>query len=206
VNAAQLTRLPIQDCNALTAANRAKLTPLWLTDRAQALLKSIYSWTGSMWLDAVPYAPSLRLDDESFQDTGRDRMGVRTFSSFGTCWTCSCGHTIEDDDVVHALGCNRLSGLVQSRHDETAEVLGEFVVRLGFSSSREMRYFGSLPAPQTAPRRVETSIATCAQAPAMCSPMSCSFILSLIHTFVLQLEPAATLQLLGTLTSAGTTT
>jgi hypothetical protein len=63
-------------------------------------------------------------------------MRVHTFSSFGTCWTCSCGHTVEDDDVVHALGCNRLSGLLQSRHghDEMAEVLREFVSRLGFSS------------------------------------------------------------------------
>jgi hypothetical protein len=94
-----------------------------------------------MWLDAVPYAPSRCLDDQSFQDAGRVHMRVRTFSSFGTCWTCSCGHIVEDDDVAHALGCNRLSNLVQSRHDDTAEVLREFVGRLGFSSSREGRCF-----------------------------------------------------------------
>jgi hypothetical protein len=105
-----------------------------------------------MWLDAVPYAPSLRLDDQSFQDAGRVRMGVRTISSFGTCWTCPCGHTVEGDDVAHAIGCNRLSGLVQSRHDETAEVLREFVGRLGFSSSREGRY--SRLAPRT-PNRAQ---------------------------------------------------
>jgi hypothetical protein len=52
--------------------------------------------------------------------------------------------------VAHALGCNRLSGLVQSRHDETAEVLREFVGRLGFSSSRKERY--SRGAPRT-PKR-----------------------------------------------------
>jgi hypothetical protein len=46
-------------------------------------------------------------------------MGVCTFSSFGNAWTCACGHTVEDDDGAHALGCNRLSGLVQSRHDDT---------------------------------------------------------------------------------------
>jgi hypothetical protein len=143
--AAQLARLPIQVHNALTAANRAELIHLWPTDRAQALLNSISSRPGSMWLDAVPYAPSLRLDDQSFQDASRVRMGVRTFSSFGTCWTYSCGHTVENDGVVHALGCNGLSGLVQSCHDETAEVVRKFVGRLGFSSSREGRYCGLAP-------------------------------------------------------------
>jgi hypothetical protein len=72
-------------------------------------------------------------------------MGVRMFSSFGACWTCSCGHTVEDDTVAHALGCNRLSGLVQSRHDEETEVLHECVGQLGFSSSREGRYFRLAP-------------------------------------------------------------
>jgi hypothetical protein len=28
----------------------------------------------------------------------------------------------DTNDVVHSLGCNPLSGLVQSRHDDTAEV------------------------------------------------------------------------------------
>jgi hypothetical protein len=87
-----------------------------------------------MWLDAIPYAPSLRPDDHAFQDSACVRKGVRTFSSFGTSWTCACGHTVEGEDVAHALGCNRLSGLVQSRHDDTVEVLREFVGRLGFSS------------------------------------------------------------------------
>jgi hypothetical protein len=47
----------------------------------------------------------------------------------------------------HALGCNQLSGLVQCRHDDTAEVLREFVGGLGFSSSRDGRY--SRLAPRT---------------------------------------------------------
>jgi hypothetical protein len=67
-------------------------------------------------------------------------MGAQTLTSFGTCWTCPCGHTIKDDDVAHALACNRLSSLVQSCHDDTAEVPQEFVGRLGFSSSHEERY------------------------------------------------------------------
>jgi hypothetical protein len=92
-----------------------------------------------MWLDAVSYAPFLPLVDKACQDAARVRTGVRTFSSFGNAWTCACGHTMEDDDIAHALGCNRLSALVQSCHDDTAEVLAKFVGRLGFSSSREGR-------------------------------------------------------------------
>jgi hypothetical protein len=39
--------------------------------------------------------------------------------------------------INYALDCNRLSGLLQSRHDDIAEDLREFVGRLGLSSSRE---------------------------------------------------------------------
>jgi hypothetical protein len=34
-----------------------------------------------MWLDAVPYAPSVCFDDQSFQDASRVRMGLRAFSA-----------------------------------------------------------------------------------------------------------------------------
>jgi hypothetical protein len=70
-----------------------------------------------MWLDAVPYATSLCLDNQSFQDDGRARMGVGSISSFGPCWTCSGCQIVEKEDVAHALGCYQLSGLVQSRHN-----------------------------------------------------------------------------------------
>jgi hypothetical protein len=93
-----------------------------------------------MWLDAVPFAPSLLLDDEPSQNAGWVRMGVRPFSSFGNNWMCACGDMIEGNDATHALGCNRLSVLVQSRHDDTAEVLRGFMGRLGFSCSCEGRY------------------------------------------------------------------
>jgi hypothetical protein len=51
-----------------------------------------------------------------------------------------CSHAVEDDDVTHALSCNRLSAVVLSRHRDTTEVLREFVGRLGFSFSREGQY------------------------------------------------------------------
>jgi hypothetical protein len=66
---------------ALTAAIGAELMHVWPTGRASALLNNISSRPGSMWLDAVPYAPALRLDVQSYQDEGRVRMGVRTFFS-----------------------------------------------------------------------------------------------------------------------------
>jgi hypothetical protein len=172
--AAQLTRMPTEVRNALTAANRAEPGRVWPSDRARALLNNIFSRSGSMWLDAVPYVSSLRLVDQSFQDAGRLRAVVCMFSFFGTCGTCSCGNTVEDDEVAHALGCTRLSGLVRSRHDEMAEVLCEFVSHLGFSSSQRGRF--SRPAPSTTPRHAETFTATCAPGLATFSPTSRSII------------------------------
>jgi hypothetical protein len=64
---------------------------------------------------------------------------------------------------------------------------------------------GSLPAHQTTPICVRTSIATCDLAPAMGALMSRSFILLLLHSSVLQLAPLATLQLCGTLIREGNT-
>jgi hypothetical protein len=63
-------------------------------------------------------------------------------------------------DVAHALGCNRLSSLVQSRHDDTAEVLREFIGRLGFSSGCKGRYFWLAPPPRTVPKHGWTFTAT----------------------------------------------
>jgi hypothetical protein len=114
---------------------------------------------------------------------------------------------VKDDDVAHmyTLSCNRPIGLVKSRHDKTAEVLREFVGRLGsLTSSCEGRYSRLALRTTNRPRHAGTSIATCALAPAMFSPMSRSSILSLLRTCVPQLTPLATLQLFGTLTSAGT--
>jgi hypothetical protein len=157
-----------------------------------------------MWLDAVPYAPSLRLDDQSFQEAGRVRTGVRAFSSFGTCWTCSCSHPVEDDIVAHTLGCNRPSGLVQTRPDETAVVLREFVGRLGFSSSREGQYSRLAPRTPTVPRHAATLTATCAPGRATFSPTSLSPNPWLFLTFVPPPAPLAMPLLFGTPTSAGT--
>jgi hypothetical protein len=110
-------------------------------------------------------------------------MGVRTFPS-ALAWTCTCGHTADDGEVVHHLGRNRLSGLVHSRYDDTAEVLRELVGRLGFSSSREGRYSRLAPRTPNRPQACQNSIATCAPAPAKCSPMSRSSILPLHRTLV----------------------
>jgi hypothetical protein len=71
---------------------------------------------------------------------------VRNFTTMATPWTCACGHHVAEDDVAHALSCSALSGLVQARHDETADCLREYAGRLGFGSSREGSYMrrGSL--------------------------------------------------------------
>jgi hypothetical protein len=100
-----------------------------------------------MWLDAVLYAPPLCLDEQAFQDAARVRMGVCIFSSYGNAWTCACGHTVEDDNVANALS-NWLSGLVQSRHNDTVKALQEFVGHLGYHSAKSKELTKRLRAPQ----------------------------------------------------------
>jgi hypothetical protein len=59
------------------------------------------------------------------------------------CSSSDIGHAlavIPSRMTTHALGCNKLSALMQSRYNETKQVLCEFVCRLSFSSSREGRY------------------------------------------------------------------
>jgi hypothetical protein len=74
--AAQLLQLPTLVRRGLNTASHEELTRLWPTD--QVLLHSISSRPGSMWPDAVPFPPSLCLDDMSFQDPGsRSHPGAR---------------------------------------------------------------------------------------------------------------------------------
>jgi hypothetical protein len=119
-----------------------------------------------MWLDAAHSAASLRLDDQSFKDAGRVHRGC-AHAPLAAKAGGACGHTIDDSIVAHTLGCNRLSDLVQSGNDDTAEVLRELIGCLGYSSSREGWY--SRLTPRTPTRSLaETSTATCGWDPAMC--------------------------------------
>jgi hypothetical protein len=111
---------------------------------------------------------------------------------------------VEDNDVSHALGCNRLSGLLQSHHDDTTKVLQEFVGRLGLLQPRGTVFSARTLHPKPPQARWDFHRNLC-PGPAM-RLLSCSFILTLRRTFVPRLAPLATLQLFGTLTSAGTTT
>jgi hypothetical protein len=132
-------------------------------------------------------------------------MGVCTFSSIGNAWTCACGHAVEDDYVAHALGCNRLSGLVQSRHDDNAEVLRVLVGRLGLSSSREGRYSRLAPSTPNRPQARWDFHCNLRLGPShvladvsFSHPLAASYLRSAA-------EPLATQPLFGTLTSAGIT-
>jgi hypothetical protein len=58
-------------------------------------------------------------------------------SSFGNAWTCDCGHTLDASKIAHATSSNWLSFLMQSRYNDTKEMLKDLFGRLGFSSSRE---------------------------------------------------------------------
>jgi hypothetical protein len=128
-------------------------------------------------------------------------MGVRMFSSFGTCWTCTCGHNFEDDDVVHALGCSRLIGLTQSRHEDVCKSL--------LASWALLAVRGDTPglhlAPPTVPKHAGTFTATCDPSLVTFSQTSRSSIPWLLRTFIPPPAPLAVQLLFETQNSAGTT-
>jgi hypothetical protein len=143
-----------------------------------------------MWLNVIPYAPSLRLADQWFQVAGSVRSGVQSFSSFGTCWTCTCGHTDDNNDDAHALGCNQLSSPFQSCHERAAEVLREFIAWASAQATRgdnpRLR-----PAPLIVPKYFGAFNATYALDVATFSEISRSSIPWFFGAFVSPLGPLA---------------
>jgi hypothetical protein len=107
--------------------------------------------------------------------------------------------------VVHSRGCNRFSALVQSRQDDTAEVLRELVGCLRFSPIRGRRYSLLAPCTPNRPQARWDFHCILLPGPGHVSPTSRSSILSLLRTSDPLLVPLITLQLSWTLTSAGTT-
>jgi hypothetical protein len=102
--AAQLAQLLALERRALHKADHAELVRRILADRSRDFLRSISTRPGSVWLDAIPYPPSIRLGDQAFQDAASVPMGVRTIYSFEISWTCAFSDTVEGDNIAHALG------------------------------------------------------------------------------------------------------
>jgi hypothetical protein len=73
------------------AADKELLFAIEPGDHNRALLHSLSSYPGSTWLDTLPVAPCLRLDDQAFQDDAGMRLGVRDFTSVSQAWHCGCG-------------------------------------------------------------------------------------------------------------------
>jgi hypothetical protein len=121
---------------AVQAANTQLLFDLKAGNRDHALLNSLSTYPSSKWLDTLPVVPSLRLDDQSFQDNARIRLKVRNFTTMSEAWYCFCA-SCSRLRCGTCLRCQSLNSLIIVLDDETADDRGECVGRLGFSSSRE---------------------------------------------------------------------
>ena len=106
----------------------------------QALLLSSETRQGNLWLNASTSIPSLRLPDQAFQDNARLLLGVNTFSSAPCPWVCTCGTTVDGNDVQHAFACPKLSSLTIGRHDATVDDVRVVAHYGGRATTVEPRY------------------------------------------------------------------
>jgi hypothetical protein len=84
------------------------------------------------------------------ESTPKTRAAAAGRMHMGVCagWPCTCRQTVQEDVIAHALGCNRHSGLVRSRHENTADVLRGFISCL----ARVLKPLGEASGLQAAPR------------------------------------------------------
>jgi hypothetical protein len=98
---------PLAPCDvvrAFHAVDSQQLFELRPCECYRAPLHSLSTYPGSKCFDTLPAVPSLRLDDQSFQDNARIRLGIRNFTTMSQAWRCTCGQLVDGDDVAHALG------------------------------------------------------------------------------------------------------
>ena len=107
----------------------------------QARLHSVSSAPGSAWLEAIPYAPQLRIPCTAFCASAQLRLGVVGSSTSGPAAICHvCGESVKGNDLRHALCCRAFSGTRTDRHDLVVDALRRIGRRAGCASTREPRY------------------------------------------------------------------
>jgi hypothetical protein len=110
------------------------------TTRMLALfrLRSVACRAGSAWLETLPTAPPLRLDDGAFRAALRRRLGESNVPSGSPDATCFCRTSLRATDAQHALTRRSPNALRVLRHDDMVDVL-HMLRRGGVPSTKEPR-------------------------------------------------------------------
>ena len=102
-----------------------------------ARLRSCACRPASMWLDALPVAPTLQLTDADFVYAARYRMGAAYLPTNHPPVTCFCGTRLLPGDQHHALICDSTDGVKTMRHDILKETWRRIAHRAGIATSVE---------------------------------------------------------------------
>jgi hypothetical protein len=131
-------------------------------------LRSVACRAASAWLETLPTAPPLRLDDGAFRAALRRRLGESNLPSGSPDATCFYRTSLRATDAEHALTCRSPNALRVLRHDDIVDVVRRMLRRGGLPSTKEPRLpvlnlqgpSSARPPPQVLDRQRE-HVATC---------------------------------------------
>jgi hypothetical protein len=101
--------------------------------------RSVACRAASAWLETLPTAPPLRLDDGAFRAALRRRLGECNLPSGSPDATCFCRTSLRATDAEHALTCRSPNALRVLRHDDIVDVVRSMLRRGGVPSTKEPR-------------------------------------------------------------------
>jgi hypothetical protein len=102
-------------------------------------LRSVACRAASAWLETLPTAPPLRLDDGALRAALRRRLGESNLPSGSPDATCFCMTSLSTTDADHVLKCRSPNALRVLRHDDIVDVVRRMLRRGGVPWTKEPR-------------------------------------------------------------------
>jgi hypothetical protein len=102
-------------------------------------LCSVACRAASAWLETLPTAPPLCLDNGAFRAALHRRLGESNLPSGSPDATCFCPTSLRATDAKHALTCRSPNALRVLRHDDIVDVVRRMLRRGGVPSTKEPR-------------------------------------------------------------------
>mgnify|MGYP006924560012 CR=1 FL=1 len=105
--------------------------------QARARLHSVATGAGSMWLEALPTSPRLRISNPDFELALQLRLGLVTMPTDAPSVRCECTMQLQPHDIDHAMTCRSLGSARVMRHNYLLEGWRHQASRAGVASSAE---------------------------------------------------------------------
>jgi hypothetical protein len=102
-----------------------------------ARLRSCACGPASMWIDALPVAPTLQLSDADFIFAGRHRLGAAYMPANAPAVQCFCKEQVQTGNKDHPMTCDTISGVRTMRHNIITDTWRRSAARAGVATSAE---------------------------------------------------------------------